>query len=158
MGQEEQIARELAAKGEEEVNRVLAIAGRARELLDDPSFEVPVPAWEPYLWQVEESMSAGMVQAIYLASVDDFAQGEGLTMSFFVGKASGVNAFRRRIAREIGAELADHAVIGKGSDAKVPFGSLFLTPPLRAKLEAIERGEEGPGTFFYIARLRANYS
>ena len=84
--------------------------------------------------------------------------GVGLTVSFFAGGAPSANAFRRLIAREVGAHLADHAIIAEGSDGKISFGAMFLSDALRAKLEQIESGEDQPGAFAFVARWHANYS
>lgn len=92
-----------------------------------------------------------------LGSVDDFATGEGLTIHFAVAAARSEGEFRRRLATEMGAGLADRARVGCGIDACVPFLPLFVTPALRAALAAFET-DNGPATFSFFAHHHANYS
>ena len=155
----DQAALELASKGEAVVARVAAIAERAHQLLGSVEFESAAASPQMlYAWQALELFEVCTPRNIYIASVDDFATGEGLTISFFAGLAPSGNAFRRSIAGEVGASLADRATIGKASDAKVTFRDLFLSPALQARLRRIEHGEDDPGAFSFFARVHANYS
>ena len=159
----ERLARHLAVKGEAEVAMVLAIARRAEALLADPGFATTLTAAEkvaapaPFDWEAVELFPAGTPVSLWLGSVDDFATGEGLTVHFAVAAARSEGEFRRRLAAEMGADLADRARVGRGNDARIPFSPLFVTPALRAALIALERGE-GPATFSFFARHHANYS
>lgn len=153
----DQAARQLASRGEATVALVEAIVQGARELLEAGAVQPTPPEQEPNAWEAEELFPPGAPLQTYLATVDHFATGEGLTISFFAGRAPSANAFRRSVAREVGAHLADHATIAEGSDAKIPFGKMFLSDALRTKLEQIESGEDQPGAFAFFARWHANY-
>ncbi len=154
----DQAARDLAARGEATVGRVGTIVERARVLLEAGDIQPAPNEEESYAWEADEFFPLGTPSQIYLATVEDFATGEGLTISFFAGRAQSANAFRRSMAREIGVHLAAHATIAQGSDAKIPFGKMFLSDALRAKLEQVERGEDQPGAFAFFGRWHANYS
>lgn len=154
----EQAARDLAARGDATVARVEAIVERARELLEAGGIQPTPNQEEPYAWEADELFPLGTPMRIYLATVEDFATGEGLTVSFFAGRAPSANAFRRLVAREVGVHLANHAVIAEGSDAKIPFGTMFLSDALGAKLKQIELGEDQPGAFTFFARWHVNYA
>ena len=162
-GRIERVARHLAAKGEAEVAMVLAIARRAEALLADPSFATTLTAAEkataptPFAWEAAELFPVGGPVSLWLGSVDDFETGEGLTIHFAVAAARSEGEFRRRLAAQMGARLADRAWAGRGIDARVPFLSLFLTPALRQVLIAFERGN-GPAAFSFFARHHSNYS
>lgn len=161
-GRIERGARYLAVKGEAEVAMVLAIGRRAEALLADPSFTMTLTAAEtaakaPFAWEAAELFPVGAPVSLWLGSVDDFATGEGLTIHFAVAAARSEGEFRRRLAAEIGAGLANRARVGRGNDARIPFLPLFVTPALRAALIAFERGD-GPATFSFFARHHANYS
>ncbi len=82
---------------------------------------------------------------------------EGLTIYFAVAAARSEGEFRRRLAAEMGAGLANRARVARGIDAPVPSLPLFVTPALREVLTAFERGE-GPAAFSFFARHHANYS
>ena len=162
-GRIERAARNLAVKGEAEVAMVLAIARRAEALLADPGFATTRSAAEkaiapvPFAWESAELFPVGTPVSLWLGSVDDFATGEGLTIHFAVAAARSEGEFRRRLAAQIGAALADRARVGRGIDARVPFLPLFVTLALRAALIAFERGD-GPAAFSFFARHHANYS
>ena len=162
-GRIERVARHLAVKGEAEVAMVLAIARRAEALLADPSFATTLTAAEkagapaPFAWEAAELFPVGAPVSLWLGSVDDFATGEGLTIYFAAAAARGEGEFRRRLAAEIGAGLADRARVGRGIDARVPFLPLFLAPALRAALAAFEGGD-GPAAFSFFARHHTNFS
>lgn len=158
----ERVAHHLAVKGEAEVAMVLAIGRRAEALLADPSFATTLTAAEkaeapaPFAWEAAELFPVGTPVSLWLGSVDDFATGEGLTIHFAVAAARSEGEFRRRLAAELGAGLADRARVGRGIDARVPFLPLFVTPALRAALIGFERGD-GPAAFSFFARHHANY-
>jgi hypothetical protein len=154
----DQAACDLAARGEDTVARVAAVVERARRLLEAGDIQPTSDEREQYAWEADELFPLGTPMRVFLAAVEDFATGEGLTISFFAGRARSANAFRRSIASEVGVHLANHAVIAERSNAEVPFGTMFLSDALRAKLEQIERGEDQPGTFTFFARWHANYS
>lgn len=155
----EQAARELAARGKATVARVAAIAEQARELLETEDIHpIAPPEREPYAWEASEDFQIGAPARVYVASVEDFATGEGLTVSFFAGRAPSENAFRRSIALKVGAHFANAALIGEGSGARVPFGKMFMSPALSARLKQIERGEDQPPAFDFFARWHVNYS
>jgi hypothetical protein len=154
----EQAARDLAARGYATVARVETIVERARALLEAGGIQPTPNQEEPYAWKADELFPLGTPMRIYLTTVEDFATGEGLTVSFFAGRAPSANAFRRLVAREVDAHLANTAIIAEGRAAKIPFGVVFLSDALRAKLEQIERGENQPGAFAFFARWHANYS
>ena len=161
-GRIERVARHLALKGEAEVAMVLAIARRAEALLADPGFATTLTAAEtaapaPFDWEAAELFPVGTPVSLWLGSVDDFATGEGLTIYFAVAAARSEGEFRRRLAAEIGAGLADRARVGRGIDARVPFLPLFVTPTLRVALTAFERGD-GPAAISFFARHHANFS
>lgn len=159
----ERLARHLALKGAAEVAMVLAIARRANALLADPGFATTRSAVEkaaapvPFAWEAAELFPVGTPVSLWCGSVDDFATGEGLTIYFAVAAARTEGEFRRRLAGEMGAGLADRAQVARGIDARVPFLPLFVTPALRAALTAVERGE-GPAEFSFFARHHANFS
>ncbi|MFN3387568.1 MAG: hypothetical protein ACK40O_01450 [Allosphingosinicella sp.] len=161
-GRVERVARHLALKGEAEVGMVLAIARRAEALLVDPGFATLAAAEKatapaPFTWEAAELFPVGTPVSLWLGSVDDFATGEGLTIHFAVAAARSEGEFRRRLAAEMGAGLANRARVALGIDALVPFLPLFVTPALREVLIAFERGE-GPAAFSFFARHHANYS
>lgn len=154
----EQAARDLAARGEATLGQVAAIVERAGELLEAEVIQPTLDEEERYTWEADELFPLDSPMKIYLATVEDFATGQGLTISFFAGRAPSSNAFRRSIARQVGVHFADHAIVAEGSDAKTPFGKMFLSDALRAKLKQIEHGEDQPGAFAFFARWHANYS
>lgn len=163
VGRIERVARHLAVKGEAEVAMILAIARRAEALLTDPGFATTLTAAEKaaaparFAWEAAELFPAGTPVSLWLGSVDDFATAEGLTIYFAVAAARSEGEFRRRLAAEMGAGLADRARVGCGINARVPFLPLFVTPALKAALAAFETGE-GPATFSFCARHHVNYS
>lgn len=155
----DEAARELAAKGEAMIGRVAAIAERARGLLESGDMQpTSAPERAPFAWEAAEDFPIGARSQIYLATIEYFGTGEGLTVSFFAGLAPSENAFRKSISRQLGVHFADCAVIGQGSAADVPFGEMFLSSALSARLEQIERSDDRPGAFSFFARWHANYS
>lgn len=165
IGRVERLARFVAVKGRAEAERLHSIATRAVELLDDPRLQESIALAKEeaesarFSWQfADEKIPLGTPLGIYLASCDDYATGEGLTVYFAAGCARGESEYRRKLAVEWGAALADRAHIAQGADAEVPFAALFVTPALRAAVEKVERREDGPGAFSFFARQHANYS
>ena len=162
-GRIDRVARHLAAKGEAEVAMILAIARRAEALLADPGFATTVTAAEkaatpaPFAWEATELFPVDTPASLWRASVDDFATGEGLTIHFAVAAARSESEFRRCLAAEMGASLADRACVGRGIAAQIPFLPLFVTPALRAALAAFQKGG-GAATFSFFARHHTNYS
>jgi hypothetical protein len=161
-GRLERLARHVALQGEAEATRLRAIAERAQEMLADPRFAAIAAAEvahlpPPFAWERDEEFPAGAPIAVYLASADDFATGEGLTIYFAAGFGRSEDEFRRKLSNEWGAPLADRARIGCGVDAAVPFAPLFVTPALQSSVEAFEKGR-GPAAFSFFARHHANYS
>lgn len=162
-GQIERVARLLAIKGEAEVAKVLAIANHAEALLADPGFAATITRAEkaavpaPFPWEAEELFAVGTPDSLWLASVDDFGTGEGLTIHFAAAFARSEVEFRRRLAAELGAGLADRAWVGHGINAAVPFLPLFVTPALSDALAAFNAGNR-PAQFSFFARHHVNYS
>ncbi len=114
----EAAARHLALKGRAAIEQIQATVDRARELLAGglapPANDIEPP---PHQWELVDDRPSEALPRIWLAVVDDFATGEGLSVYFVAGLARGENAFRRSIALELGRELADRAVVREGADA-----------------------------------------
>ncbi len=160
-GQIEWLARVVALQGKAEAVRLQAIAERAQEMLADPAFATSTAGVTrqptPHLWEAEEVFPPGARRATYLASAEDYATGEGLTIYFAAGFGRSEGEFRRKLAGEWGVPLADRARIGHGLNAAVPFAAMFMTPSLRAAIDAFEHACE-PAAFSYFARHHANFS
>lgn len=124
-------------------------------MLAEPAFaeatpDECVPEPQSYSWQVEEVFPIGSPALVYLASVDDFATGEGLTVYFTAVSGRSEHEVRRRLAREWGAPLADRAWVALGIDTAIPFAPVFVTPVLRAALGAFDP-RHGPAVFNFFA-------
>jgi hypothetical protein len=130
-------------------------------MLADPGFAASTAGVTrqptPYAWEAEEVFPAETRRAAYLASAEDYATGEGLTIYFSAGFGRSEGEFRRKLAREWGAPLADRARIGRGLDAGVPFAALFMTVGLRAAIDDFGKAR-GPAEFRFFARYHANFS
>lgn len=161
----ERLARFVAIKGRADAERLLAIASRAIEFLSDPRLEKSMADEAAasqnarFPWELSnEQFPPGTPVSIFLASVDDYTTGEGLTCYFAAGYGRSETEFRKRLAVEWGAGLADRARLACGAREEVPFASLFVSPALRAALRQLEQREDGPGSFSFFARHHANYS
>lgn len=157
----EAIARFLASKGMAGVEQMQAIVNLAREMVIQPdgtSDAPPVSAVTSYEWEADDGPPPDAPRSVWMASMDDYATGEGLSIYFVVAFARTESEFRRHIALELGAGLADRARVRKGVEGSVPFGSMFLTGSLRSSLGAFDRGEDRPAAMSFVARYRANYS
>lgn len=154
-------SRYLAQKGEDAINDLQAHVDRARELLASgevvPDLVDLPPVAPPYDWEFSEPRLE-LPPRIWLASVEDYATGEGMTVHFAAVRARDADEVRRRLAHQVSRGLADIARVEAGIEATVPFASLFLPPALRTKLEAIEQGEDRPAAISYFASYHANYA
>ena len=165
MDQIERVARIVAAKGRDHVARLSAIIARAGELTGDPAFiasmnEVERSALQitPYGWEAEEEFVIGAPQSIFLASVEDYATGEGSTVTFFATRVRSEAECRRRLAMRIDVESAHRASIGQHFDALIPFSELLVPNALRNAMRDIEEGPERPGEFSFFATFHLNYA
>lgn len=157
----EAVARHLAETGEAGIARMQAAIDRAREMLARGEVVDPSEAHEPtshaYPWEHTERSLDGP-KRVWLASVEDYATGEGLTLFFAAGLARGEDEFRRRIALELGRGRAHRAAIGQGLKGEVPFIDSFVSARLRAMLERFDQGEDPPATMSFFARYAENRS
>ncbi len=157
----EAIARLLATKGTAGVEQMQSIVNLAREMVIEPggaSDRSPVSAVARYEWEADDGPPPEGPSSVWMASMEDYATGEGISIYFVVAFAHTENEFRRHIARELGAGLADRARVRKGAEGSVPFGSMFLADSFRSSLRAFDRGEDRPAAMSFVARYRANYS
>lgn len=79
----------------------------------------------PYPWEATE-VQAGQRRSIWLASIEDYRTGEGLTAHFVVSFAHDEDEFRRRVSLELGRELAHLADVRKGI-SEHPLEAFFLS-------------------------------
>lgn len=157
----EAIARLLASRGKAGVEHMQAIVDLAREMVIEPDLATDGPLLSSvprYEWEADEGPPPDRPSSVWMASMDDYATGEGLSVYFFAAFAHSENEFRRLIAREVGASLADRARVREGVDRSVPFASMFLSENFKSTLRAFERGEDRPATMSFVARYHANYS
>lgn len=110
----------------------------------------------PYPWEVTE-VQAGHRRSIWLASIQDYGTGEGLTVHFGVSFAHDEDEFRRCVSLELGRELAHLADVRKGI-SEHPLAAFFLSQRARATLEAFDRGENPPGAVSFVVKYHVNYS
>lgn len=151
------LARHLASLGREKVEQFQLVVNEARLLVDVPEQTLSEERVEAHPWERTEPAS-DQPKAIYLATVEDYATGEGLTVGFAAVLAHGEDEARRYLSRIWSRNLAHLAILARGADAIVPFARLFLSPELRANLQRIEAGEGRPAVFSYQARYHMNMS
>lgn len=151
------LARHLAGLGRENAERLRLVVEEALRLLDEPEQVLPQVKPETYPWEQEEPEPSGP-RAVYLATVTDYATGEGLTVYFAAVLARSENEARRSLSRPWTRNLTHLATLARGADAIVPYGSLFLSPKLRAELRCMESGRDGAAYFSYRARYHVNMS
>ncbi len=154
-------ARYFAEQGVGKIEQVQAIVNRAREMLASGEVAPPADGEDPhrpppYPWELTERL-LDEPNRVWLASVDDYATGEGLSVYFAAGFAADEDEFRRSISREVGRELAHLAKVRLGV-GELASASMFLSPDLRATLEAFDHGGERPGAMSFIAKYHVNYS
>ncbi len=157
----ELVARHLAEKGEAVIEQMQATVDRAREMLAAGEVSPPPDGIDPhrpppYKWEITERL-LDEPNRVWLASVDDYGTGEGLSVYFAAGFAHDEDEFRRRISLELGRELAHKAKVRLGV-GDLPFASMFLSPAPRTTLEGFDQGEDRLGAMSYLACYRANYS
>lgn len=157
----ERQARHVAKLGMTSVKNLEVVIARARELLEAGEI-VPPPNEEnpylpqPYAWQLTEPQ-LDLPRRVWLASVEDFATGQGHSVYFAAGLAHDEDEFRRSVAIELGPHLAHGAQVGAGVDG-VPFKDMFLPAKLEAMLTGFDNGKERPAVMAYLARYYANYA
>lgn len=157
----EAIARSLAMKGAAAVEQMQSIVDLARRMLvrnEVIASESQLGLVQPYDWEVDDDPPPDGRAGVWLASVSDYATGEGMSVYVLAGFAVSENAFRRRIAAEVGRELADCALVRPGASGSVPYATMLISPSFRSTLEAFDRGEQRPVAMSFVARYRANYS
>ncbi|WP_126174492.1 hypothetical protein [Altericroceibacterium xinjiangense] len=156
----EAAARYLADKGIARIELMQATVDRARELLESGEISEPVEGTEPnsaiYKWEKTER-SPDAPRRVWIATVEDFATGEGVSIHCVAGFAGDADEFRRQIAPELGRHLANGAQVREGA-AGFGWDTMFLTPHLRTLLAAWDRGDDRPAVMRYFAVFRANYS
>lgn len=156
--QTQRLARYLARMGRQQVEQFQLVVNEALRLLDE-SRPVTLEAQpEPYSWEQADAASPDRPRAVYLATVQDYGTGVGLTVHFVAVLAGSEDEARRYLARLLGRNLAQLAILVRGADGIVPFARLFLSPELRASLQRIQEGDEGPAAFSYQARYHMNLS
>ena len=156
----EATARYLASKGKAGVEQMQQIVNRARKMVTeaDMVFDHPMLLAVPrYTSDTEVAPTPGGRSSVWIASTDDYASDEGLSIYFIVAFASSESEFRRSIAHELGSELADRASVRAGAGLSLPFANLFLSPSFRSTLAAFERGEQRPIMMNFVAGYRAKY-
>ncbi len=143
------------------IEQVRAIAERAEEML--ATGEVAPPPFgddphrsPPYPWELTERRTDAP-KRVWLATVDDFATGECLSVFFAASLARDEDEFRRHISFELGRQLAHRAEVRVGLSA-LPFSGLFLSAALRKTLGEFDRGERPPAAMSFFARYHANYA
>lgn len=156
----ERQARHVAKLGMTSVENLEAVIARARELLEAGEI-VPPPNEEnpylpqPYAWQLTEPQ-LDLPRRVWLATVEDFATGQGHSVYLAAGFAHDEDEFRRSLALELGPHLAHGAQAGAGVDG-VPFKDMFLPAKLEAMLTGFDNGKERPAVMAYLARYYADY-
>lgn len=153
----QRLARHLASLGCEKVEQFQLVVKEALSLLDDPEQMLPEAPMDTYPWEQPGPVPEG-ARAVYLATVEDYATGEGLTVRFAAVLANGEDEARRYLSRVWSKNLAHLVTLAQGADAIVPFARLFLSPDLRAHLRRIETGEDRPPIFSYQACYHMNMS
>lgn len=130
---DEAVARHLAERGPEAIEKMAAIVARAREMLADPQvLATPDPlAGHTYGWQAEERFNPGTPKRLYVGSVEDDATGFGLSVWVAVALARTDGEFRRIISRHVGFDLADAAIISDDPSASVPYRCLISDSAFR---------------------------
>ena len=151
--------RYLAGRGEEAIESMQALVNQARDLLASGTLtEADVTA---YPWELDRSPPPDWRSRIWAASMDDYATGAGLTTTLYVALATTESAFRRQLAGEFDREVANAARVTMGLEELVRFepGVAALAPTLlRERLLALERGEDRPAVFSFMARTHVNYA
>ena len=155
------LAEHWARKGLSEVDKVQATVNLARQLLaggkvqpygeGENPFEVA-----PYPWETSKP-PADASRRIFVGAVSDLATGQGHTVWFAAALARDEDEFRRQLAVHIGHTLANGAEINAGM-GEVPFSRIFLSAPLREKLEKLDEGRDTPAGFFFVSRWHENLS
>jgi len=154
----EPVAKFLAEKGEATLDQMQATFDRARAIL---AIRAVLPDGtdehrKPYAWETTEQRMEGPYR-VWFASDSDYGTGEGLSIYFAAEFASDEAEFRRSLSTILGREMANSAQISEDVPA-VPYAEWFLSPQLRARLEAFARGEGLPAAMSYYACYRANYA
>ena len=153
------IARHLAERGPEAIDKMAAIVSRARTLLADrAAMAVPDTLASPtYIWESDEGDDDTAEPQIYFGSVEDNAAGFGLAVWVFAGLARSEAGFRRTLAARIGPALADAAAVATGADAAVPFENLILSRAIQRLIAGHESGTRTMATFAVAVECRVDF-
>ena len=153
------LAKHLARKGPDEVEKIQATVNLARQLLasgevqpyaeGENPFELP-----PYPWEISE-VPANSPRRIFLGTVSDLATGQGHTVYFAAALARNEDEFRRKLAAHIGHTLANGAKVNPGVE-DFHFSKTFISPSLRQTLEKFDQGRNIPAAFFFLSRWHEN--
>ena len=157
-GHSEPVAKFLAEKGEATLDQMQATVDRARAMLANRAVlpDVSDEHRTPFAWETTEQRMEGPYR-VWFASDSDYGTGEGLSIYFAAEFASDEAEFRRSLSMILGREMANSAKVSEDV-ATVPYAEWFLSPQLRAQLEAFGRGEGLPAAMSYYACYRANYA
>jgi len=151
--------RYLAGRGEEAIETMQALVNQARDLLASGTLtEADVTA---YPWELDPSPPPDWRSRVWAASIHDYATGAGLTTNLYVALATTESAFRRQLAWEFNREVANAARVTMGLEELVRLepGVAALAPALLGeRLLALDRGEDRPAVFSFLARTHANYA
>ncbi|MCW2365838.1 hypothetical protein M2341_001285 [Sphingobium sp. B7D2B] len=151
--------RYLAGRGAEAIETMQALVNQARDLLAGGTLtEADVTA---YPWELDRSPPSDGRSHIWAASMHDYATGDGLTTTLYVALATNESAFRRQLACEFDREVANTARVMMGLEQleKLEPSVAALAPMLlRERLLALDRCEDRPAVFSFLARTHANYA
>lgn len=153
----QRLARHLASLGRQNAELIQLVVEEALRLLDDPELVIPKVQPEAFPWEQEEPELSGP-KGIYLATVEDHATGQGLTVYFAAVLARSENEARRSLSRYWTRNLAHLATLARGADAVVPYAELFLSPKLREGLKRLEYCKQRPAGFSYQGCYHMNMS
>src|SRR5690606_4174077 len=108
----QRLAKHLAHLGREKVEQFQLVAQEALSLLDSSEPMLPQGQTDTYPWEQTEPVSDG-TRAVYLATVEDYATGEGLTVYFAAVLARSEDEARRSLSRLWSRNLAHLATLAR---------------------------------------------
>lgn len=153
-----QLVRALAGRGERVIDEYQLLVDQARAMLASETLkEEDITAFS---WELEESPASNEPQRIWVAYLDKYITGAGLTVTLYVSLARNESELRRMLSRMLSRDEADAATVAQGLNQldKLRPGASALTPEsVRRRLCAIESGEDDAAVFTFLAQTHANY-
>ncbi|MCW2370065.1 hypothetical protein [Sphingobium sp. B11D3D] len=153
-----QLVRALAGRGERVIDEYQLLVDQARAMLASETLkEEDITA---YSWELEESPASNKPQSIWVAYLDSYVTGAGLTVTLYVSLARNGSELRRMLSRMLSRDEADAATVAQGLnqlDRLRPGASALVPDSVRKRLRALESGEDDAAVFTFLGQTHVNY-